>query len=135
VSGVTAFAAGIHAASTWDIDLIRERGTFMGEEAKDLGVHVQLGPSTGPLGKIATGGRNWEGFGVDPYLAGIAMKETIEGMQEAGVQACAKHWIGNEQELRRESMSVTIPDRVMHELYAWPFYDAVKANVASVMCR
>ena len=133
--GATAFAAGIHAASTWDINLIRERGTFMGQEAKQLGIHVQLGPVAGPLGKVATGGRNWEGFGVDPYLTGIAMKETIEGMQEAGVQACAKHYIGNEQERNRELMSVSIPDRVLHELYLWPFADAVKANVASVMCR
>lgn len=62
------------------------------------------------------------------------MKETIEGMQEAGVQACAKHFIGNEQERNRESMGSNIPDRVMHELYLWPFADAVKANVASFMC-
>lgn len=135
VQGVTAFAAGIHAASTWDVDLIRERGSFLGQEAKQLGIHVQLGPVAGPLGKIPTGGRNWEGFGVDPYLTGIAMKETIEGMQEAGVQACAKHYIGNEQEKNRETMSSAVPDRVMHELYLWPFADAVKANVASVMCR
>lgn len=86
VKGVTAFSAGIHAASTWDIDLIRERGSFMGNEAKQLGVHVQLGPVAGALGKFAKGGRNWEGFGADPYLQGIAMAETIKGMQEAGVQ-------------------------------------------------
>jgi beta-glucosidase len=96
---------------------------------------VLLGPVAGPLGKIPTGGRNWEGFGADPYLTGIAMKETIEGMQEAGVQACAKHYIGNEQERNRDTMSSAIPDRVLHELYLWPFADAVKANVASFMCR
>lgn len=63
------------------------------------------------------------------------MAETIEGMQEGGTQACAKHFIGNEQERGREQMSSGIPDRVMHELYMWPFADAVKANVASFMCR
>lgn len=135
MQGVTAFAAGVHAASTWDINLIRERGAFLGAEAKQLGIHVMLGPVAGPLGKIPTGGRNWEGFSPDPYLTGIAMKETIEGMQESGTQACAKHFIGNEQERGREQMSSVIPDRVMHELYLWPFADAVKANVASFMCR
>lgn len=134
IQGATAFSAGVHAASTWDIALIRERGAFLGAEAKQLGVHVQLGPVAGPLGKIVTGGRNWEGFSPDPYLTGIAMAETIQGMQEAGVQACAKHYIGNEQEKNRETMGSNIPDRVMHELYLWPFADAVKANVASVMC-
>lgn len=47
----------------------------VGQEAKGLGVHVLLGPVSGPLGKIPTGGRNWEGFSNDPYLSGIAMSE------------------------------------------------------------
>jgi beta-glucosidase len=131
---VTAFPAGIHAVSTWDVDLIRERGTALGEEARGKGVNVLLGPVAGALGKIPHGGRNWEGFSPDPYLAGIAMQETIAGIQGTGVQACAKHYIGNEQELRRNEMSSNIDDRTMHELYLWPFADAVKANVASFMC-
>ncbi|KAK3389869.1 glycoside hydrolase superfamily [Podospora didyma] len=133
-TGVTAFTPGIQAASTWDIDLIRQRGEYMGAEAKGCGVHVLLGPVAGPLGKNAAGGRNWEGFSPDPYLTGIAMAETIEGMQSSGVQATAKHYIGNEQELNRETMSSNIDDRTMHELYLWPFADAVHSNVASVMC-
>ena len=133
-SSVTAFTPGIQAASTWDIDLIRQRGQFMGEEAKGCGVHVLLGPVAGPLGKVAQGGRNWEGFGPDPFLTGTAMAATIDGMQSAGIQASAKHFILNEQELNRETMSSTVDDRSMHELYLWPFADAVKAGSASVMC-
>jgi beta-glucosidase len=133
-TGTTAFTPGIQAASTWDVELIRQRGTYMGAEAKGCGIHVLLGPVAGGLGKHPAGGRNWEGFGPDPYLTGIAMQETIGGIQSAGAQACAKHYIGNEQELNRETMSSNIDDRTMHELYLWPFADAVKANVASVMC-
>jgi len=132
--GVTVFPAGVHAASTWDLDLMYKRGFALGQEAKDLGVHVQLGPVAGPLGKIPHGGRNWEGFSPDPYLTGYGMIETIKGMQEAGVQANAKHYIGNEQEVDRTKMTSDIDDRTMHELYLWPFADAVWANVASVMC-
>lgn len=130
----TAFTPGIQAASTWDIDLIRQRGEYLGAEAKGCGVHVLLGPVAGPLGKFAQGGRNWEGFSPDPYLTGIAMDQTIVGMQASGVQATAKHFILNEQELNRETMSGTVDDRSMHELYLWPFADAVHAGVASVMC-
>lgn len=133
-TGNTAFTPGIQAASTWDIDLIRQRGQYMGEEAKGCGIHVLLGPVAGPLGKNAQGGRNWEGFGPDPFLTGSAMAATIEGMQGAGIQASAKHFILNEQELNRETMSSTVDDRSMHELYLWPFADAVKAGTASVMC-
>ena len=132
--GVTAFPAGIQAASTWDTLLMYQRGAALGAEAKGLGVHVQLGPVAGPLGKNAAGGRNWEGFSPDPYLTGIAMANTIQGMQSSGVQACAKHYIGNEQELNRNTMSSNIADRTLHELYLWPFADAVRANVTSVMC-
>ena len=134
VQGVTAFPAGIQAAATWDTSLMYARGNAIGTESKGVGVNVQLGPVAGPLGKTPEAGRNWEGFGPDPYLNGIAMTETIQGMQGAGTQACAKHYIGNEQELNRESMSSNIDDRTLHELYLWPFADAIKANVASVMC-
>ncbi|KAA8645114.1 hypothetical protein EYZ11_010198 [Aspergillus tanneri] len=131
---VTAFPAGINAGATWDRSLMYARGAAMGAEAKGLGVHVQLGPVAGPLGKNPDGGRNWEGSSGDPYLSGVAMEETIQGMQHAGVQACAKHWLGNEQEHNRETISSNMPDRATHELYVWPFMNAVKANVASVMC-
>ncbi|KAF2424833.1 glycoside hydrolase family 3 protein [Tothia fuscella] len=132
--GVTVFPAGVHAASTWDVELMRERGLALGQEARGLGIHVQLGPVAGPLGKIPGGGRNWEGFSPDPYLTGIAMQETILGMQAGGVQANAKHYIANEQELERTKISSDVDDRTMHELYLWPFADAVRANVASIMC-
>ncbi|PKX90605.1 beta-glucosidase [Aspergillus novofumigatus IBT 16806] len=131
---VTAFPAGINAGATWDTQLLYARGAAMGAEAKGLGVHVQLGPVAGPLGKNPNGGRNWEGFSVDPYLSGVAMEKTIRGMQDSGVQACAKHWLGNEQEHYRDTISSNIGDRAVHELYVWPFMDAVKADVASVMC-
>ncbi|OAQ58172.1 beta-glucosidase [Pochonia chlamydosporia 170] len=130
----TVFPAGIQAASTWDTSLIYSRGFALGAESKAAGVHVLLGPAGGPLGKIPTGGRNWEGFSPDPYLTGIAMANTINGMQAAGVQACAKHVIGNEQEQNREGISSNIDDRTNHELYLWPFADAIKANVSSIMC-
>ncbi|KAJ5132908.1 hypothetical protein N7448_007066 [Penicillium atrosanguineum] len=131
---VTAFPAGINAGATWDRSLMYARGAAIGAESKGLGVNVQLGPVAGPLGKNPDGGRLWEGFSVDPYLSGVAMEETIQGMQDSGVQACAKHWLGNEQEHNRETISSNIGDRAAHELYVWPFMNAVKANVASVMC-
>ena len=88
----TAFPAGITVASTWNRTLLRERGVAMGAEFKGKGVHVALGPMMN-MGRIAQGGRNWEGFGADPYLTGESAYETVLGLQQAGVQACAKHYI------------------------------------------
>lgn len=58
-------------------------------------------PSTGPMSRSAWSGRNWEGFSPDPYLSGVAMGQSVLGIQDAGVQATAKHWILNEQEIMR----------------------------------
>jgi len=94
-----------------------------------------------------------EGFSPDPFLTGELFATTIEGMQSTGLQACAKHYIGNEQETQRnpsggpntavfggvpgptiEAVSSNIDDRTMHEAYLWPFQNAVHSGVSAVMC-
>ncbi|KAM0283986.1 hypothetical protein ACHAQH_002181 [Verticillium albo-atrum] len=131
---ITAFTPAVQAASTWDVELIRQRGAYLAAEFKGVGVNVLLGPAPGALGKNAEGGRNWEGFAPDPYLQGIASQVTVEALQAGGVQATAKHFIVNEQEINREQISSNVDDRTMHELYLWPFADTLRANVAAVMC-
>lgn len=142
VDNATAFPAGITVGATWNKDLMYARGKAHGFEAKKKGIHVLLGPSMGPLGRLPAGGRNWEGFGADPVLQGIAAAQTIKGIQDSGIIATAKHFVGNEQEHFRQSwewgtpnaISSNIDDRTLHEIYAWPFADSVKAGVGSVMC-
>lgn len=109
----SAFPAGLTAAATWDKSLIYQRGLAMAEEFRGKGAHVILGPVVGPLGRHALGGRNWEGFSPDPYLSGILAAATVEGHQSTGVQACIKHFIGNEQELRRNPVTVSLPCSIM----------------------
>lgn len=135
----TAFPAGITVGATFDKKLMYERGVAMGKEFRGKGINVHLGPSMGPLGRKPRGGRNWEGFGSDPSLQGIAGALTIKGVQKSGVIATVKHLIGNEQEMYRMTLlgkraySSNIDDRTLHELYLWPFSEAVRAGVGSVM--
>lgn len=138
---VNAYPSGLHVGAAWSQDLALKRGRYMGAEFKRKCINVALGPVVGPLGRVARGGRNWEGFSNDPYLSGKLAYETIIGMQDF-VIASVKHLIGNEQETDRNpsvylanaSISSNIDDKTMHELYLWPFQDAVKAGVGSVMC-
>ncbi|KAI9459354.1 glycoside hydrolase superfamily [Boletus coccyginus] len=130
---VTSFPAGITAASTWNRALIRARGLAMGQEFKSKGVNIALGPMMN-MGRVAQGGRNWEGFGADPFLSGEAAYETVLGLQAGGVQATAKHLINNEQEWMRTQESSNVDDRTQHEIYAQPFMRSVMAGVSAVMC-
>ncbi|KAM5539610.1 hypothetical protein V8D89_006719 [Ganoderma adspersum] len=130
---VTAFPAGLNAATTWNRTLIRARGKAIGQEMKGKGANVGLGPMMN-IGKVPQGGRNWEGFGADPFLSGEAAYETVLGWQEGGAQACAKHFINNEQESLRLQESSHVDDRTEHEIYVHQFMRAVQAGVASVMC-
>ena len=137
----------MNVAATWDRGLAYARGVAMGEEHRGKGVDVQLGPVCGPLGRAPEAGRGWEGFAPDPYLTGQLIAPTVQGIQSAGVIACTKHFIGNEQEHFRQvsesvgrgwnitdALSSNIDDKTLHEMYLWPFADAVRAGTGSIMC-
>lgn len=98
---VTVFPAGITTGATWDKSLMYDRAVAMGKEFRGKGINIYLGPSVGPLGRKPKGGRNWEGFGSDPVLQAVGGALTIQGVQEQGVIATMKHFIGNEQEMYR----------------------------------
>ncbi|OTB00649.1 glycoside hydrolase family 3 protein [Hypoxylon sp. CI-4A] len=137
---VSGYPSGLHVAASWNKDLARSRAESMGLEFRVKGVNMHLGPVVGPLGRVVKGGRNWEGFSPDPYLSGILVAGTVQGIQSQGVITSTKHYILNEQETNRqphgdvESVSSNIDDKTLHELYLWPFQDAVKAGTANVMC-
>lgn len=108
---------------------------------------MQLGPVAGPIGRAPEGGRNWEGFSPDPWLTGQLFASSIKGIQSTGMMTTAKHFIGNEQENFRqvgeavgygfnitEPGSSNIDDQTLHEVYMWPFADAIKAGTTAVMC-
>lgn len=137
---VTSWASGWSVGASWNRDLTHQRAIGMAQEFRKKGVNVLLGPVVGPMGRVASSGRNWEGFSNDPYLCGQLGYETIVGAQSTGTIASVKHFIANEQETNRmpvgdlASVSSNIDDKTMHELYLWPFHDAVKAGAGSVLC-
>ncbi|KAI1410715.1 glycoside hydrolase family 3 protein [Hypoxylon sp. FL1857] len=136
----SSWASGISVGASWNRELARKRAIGMAGEFRTKGVNIALGPVVGPLGRITTSGRNWEGFSNDPYLCGALAFDTVQGIQSVGVATSTKHFIGNEQETNRNpegnvtAVSSNIDDKTIHELYLWPFQDAVKAGTANIMC-
>ncbi|KAI1326738.1 glycoside hydrolase superfamily [Xylariaceae sp. FL0255] len=137
---VSSWPAGLSVGASWNKNLTNLRGSGMGSEFHKKGINIALGPVLSPLGRIASDGRNWEGFAVDPYLSGALAAETIQGIQSTGVITSTKHFIAYEQETNRNpennvsSVSSNVDDKTMHELYLWPFQDAVKAGTGNIMC-
>ena len=71
-------------------------------------------------------GRNFECYSEDPYLTSEIAVAYIEGLQSRGVGATVKHFIGNEFEYERHTMSSDIDERALREIYMPPFEAAVK---------
>jgi len=130
----TCFPTASCLASTWDPDLLRSMGNALAEEAIALNVGVILGPGVN-MKRSPLGGRNFEYFSEDPYLAGEMATALIEGIQSKGVGTSLKHFAVNNQEFQRFSISAEVDERTLREIYLPAFETAVKrARPWTVMC-
>ena len=130
----TCWPSSLTAAATWDPALLQEWATEMSSEFKAKGVNLQLGPGIG-IARVPTAGRNWEYLsGEDPFLGAALVQGVIKGIQDNGVIANAKHYINNEIEEHRMTMSAHVDERTRFEIYYPPFQAAVDAGILSVMC-
>ena len=130
----TCFPTASCSASTWDVALLGELGAALAEEAIALNVDVVLGPGVN-MKRSPLGGRNFEYFSEDPYLAGELAVSFIQGVQAKGVGTSLKHYAANNQEFQRFSISSEVDERTLREIYLPAFEKAVKeAQPWTVMC-
>ncbi len=130
----TCFPTASCTASTWDVNLIYAMGQALAEEAIALKVDVVLGPGAN-MKRTPLGGRNFEYFSEDPYLAGQLAASFISGVQSKGVGTSLKHFAANNQEFLRLTISAEIDERTLREIYLPAFETAVKkAKPWTVMC-
>ena len=124
----------INLSSTFNRNLIYEVGKIQGSDFYNKGINVALTPCINLL-RVPVGGRIFEAWGENPFLTGEMASELIKGIQSKGVIACAKHFIANEQEKYRNSSNSVLDERTLMEIYAEPFYKAIKkADVGCIMC-
>ena len=125
--------ASINTASTFNKTLMFEVGKAQGKEFRAKGVNVALGPAMN-IQRSPQGGRIWECYGDDPFLAGVTATQVIKGIQSNGVIACAKHFVGNDQETNRKNSTSNIKEQALWEIYLEPFYRSVKdGEVGAIM--
>ena len=124
---------GVALGATWNTELVEEIGSVLGDEVKAKGAHVLLAPTVN-IHRSPIAGRNFECYSEDPYLSGEMATAYIKGIQKQGVGACIKHFVCNDQEFERMSMSSEVEERPLRELYLEPFRKAIKnAKPWSVM--
>lgn len=124
---------GTALAATWDVALVRRIGEILGDEARAKGAHILLAPTVN-IHRTPLGGRDFECMSEDPYLTSRLAVAYVEGVQSRRVATCVKHFVGNDSEFERFTISSEIPERAFREIYLRPFHAAItEAGSRSVM--
>ncbi|PWT90165.1 MAG: glycosyl hydrolase [Blastocatellia bacterium] len=120
-------------AATWNSDLATAYGKVIGEEARQRGKQIMLGPGMNIM-RTPLNGRNFEYPGEDPFLSSRMVVNYIRAVQAEDVSSCAKHFAANDQEYQRGTINVEMDERALREIYLRPFQAAVQeAGVRTVM--
>jgi len=134
VGPTTCFPTGISMAASWNPELVERVGRAIGEEAHGVGCDILLGPCVNIV-RSPLGGRNFESYSEDPYLAGRTAVGFIKGVQSQGVGTSIKHFACNNYEIERNRASSNVDERTLREIYLPAFEAAVKeAQPWTVMC-
>jgi beta-glucosidase len=125
--GATAacFPCGSALAAMFSPALVEAVGRALGEEARTKRAHVLLGPTVN-MHRSPLGGRHFEGYSEDPRLAARTAAAFVRGVQSQGVAACVKHFVANDSEFERMSISSELDPRTLREIYLPPFEAALR---------
>lgn len=132
------FPCGTALGATFDPALVEEVGAALGREARSKSAHLLLAPTVN-LHRTPVGGRNFECMSEDPTLTAHLAAAYVRGVQGEGVACCIKHFVANDTEHERMTISSEVDERTLRELYLVPFEVAVRpvddggAGVRAVM--
>ena len=113
-------------AATFNVELAKEMGVAVGEEALALGFHGWYGPAMNTH-RSAFAGRNFEYYSEDGVLGGKIASAVVSGAADKGVFAYIKHFALNDQESNRiTNLCTWANEQAIREIYLRPFEICVK---------
>ncbi|WP_116948976.1 glycoside hydrolase family 3 C-terminal domain-containing protein [Jiangella endophytica] len=116
--------SGTALGASWDVELAERFGAVLAAETRRVGADVLLGPTVN-LHRSPLGGRHFEAYSEDPLLTSRLAAAYVRGVQNGGVGACPKHYVGNDAETERLTVDVVVGERTLRELYLAAFEDTV----------
>jgi beta-glucosidase len=129
----TSFPSGIAMAATWDPAIVQREGQAIGQETHALGRNMILGPTVN-INRVPLWGRNFEGYGEDPWLTSRLAIAYIQGVQSEGVVPSLKHFAANNEEFERHRIDAHVDERTLNEIYLPAFKAGVQeGHVWTVM--
>jgi beta-glucosidase len=102
-------------------------GEAIAQECQALGVHIILGPGAN-IKRTPLCGRNFEYYSEDPVLTGELGVAFVQGVQRQGVGTSLKHFVCNNQEYQRMTISAEVDERTLHETYLAGFERIIKES-------
>ena len=127
------FPCGTALAASWNTELVHAVGAEIGNETKSKGAHILLGPTVN-IHRAPLAGRNFECYSEDPFLSARMASAFISGVNSRGVGTSVKHFVCNDSEFERMSISSEVGERALREIYLPPFEAAVReAGTWSIM--
>ena len=115
-----------------DVELTRRVAASMGAELRAVGVDLNLAPVADVLANAASGIVGVRSFGSDASLVARHVGAFVEGLQEAGVAACAKHFPGHGDVAEDSHFDLPVVDTVSEDALL-PFRAAISAGVRAIM--
>ncbi|MFE0859133.1 beta-xylosidase/alpha-l-arabinosidase [Streptomyces mutabilis] len=91
--GATAYPVPLSWGATFDPGLVHRMAAAIGRDMRSVGVHQGLAPVLDVV-RDARWGRVEETIGEDPYLVGTIGTAYVRGLEEAGIVATLKHFVG-----------------------------------------
>ena len=116
----TAFTSEDVMAATFNVDLMYEVGNMIGNNCLAADVVCLYGPGSNTH-RTPYGGRNFEYYSEDGFLAGMIGAAEIRGIQDKGVDVVIKHFALNDAEQDRIGQAAWINEQAAREIYLKAF--------------
>jgi beta-xylosidase len=132
--GATAYPVPLSWGATFNPALVERMAGHIGRDLRSVGVHQGLAPVLDVV-RDARWGRVEETIGEDPYLVGTVASAYVRGLENAGIVATLKHFVGySASKAGRNLAPVSVGSRELADVLLPPFEMAVReTGVRSVM--